>query len=52
MCVAVLGAIILLCIYFDNITALQVLKRYTLVKGGAHTCCVNVVTNHEFTHCV
>ena len=37
--------------YFDHITA-QVLKRRTLVKGGARMCCVNVVSNHEFTHCV
>ena len=38
--------------YFDHITALQVLKCRTLVKGVACTYCVNVVRNHEFTHCV
>ena len=30
--------------YFDHITALQVLKCRTLVKGGACTCCVYVVS--------
>ena len=39
-------------VYFDLVTALQVLKRRTLVKGGACTCWVNVVSIHEFTHCV
>ena len=38
--------------YFDHVTVLQVLKCKTSVKGGAHTCCVNVVSIHEFTHCV
>ena len=38
--------------YFDHVTALQVLKRRTLVKGRAHMCCVNVVSIHEFTQCV
>ena len=33
--------------YFDHVTALKVLKRKTLVKGGTHTCCVNVVSIHE-----
>ena len=38
--------------HFDHVTTLQVLKLRTLVKGGAHTCCVNMVSIHEFTHCV
>ena len=38
--------------YFYHVTALQVLKHRTLVKGGARMCCVNVVSIHKFTHCV
>ena len=38
--------------YFDHITALQMLKCRTLAKGGARICCINVVSIHEFTHCV
>ena len=38
--------------YFDHVTALQVLKCRTLVKGGACMCCVNMVSIYEFTHCV
>ena len=38
--------------YFDHVTALHVLKHRTLVKGGVRTCCVNVVSIHEFAHCV
>ena len=38
--------------YFDHVTALQVLKRRTLVKGGACKCCVNMVSIYEFTHYV
>ena len=34
--------------YFDHVTVLQVLKCRTLVKGGAHMCCVNVVSIYEF----
>ena len=38
--------------YFDHVTVLQVLKRRTLVKGGARMWCVNVVSIYEFAHCV
>ena len=52
VCVAVPGRNQTLSVaYFDHVTALQVLKCRTLVKGGARMCCVNVVRNHEFTHC-
>ena len=34
--------------YFDHVTALQVLKRRTLVKGGVRTCWVNVISIYEF----
>ena len=35
--------------YFDRITVFEVLKCRTSVKGGAHICCVNVISIHEFT---
>ena len=38
--------------YFDHVTALQVLKHRSSVKGGVCTCCVNVVSIIEFTHYV
>ena len=38
--------------YFDHVTALQMLKCKTSVKGGAHTCCVNGVSIHDFTQCI
>ena len=38
--------------YFDHVTALQVLKCKTSVKGGARMCCVNGVSIHEFTQCI
>ena len=34
--------------YFDHITALQVLKCRTSIKGGAGMWCANVVSIHEF----
>ena len=53
MCVAVLGRNrTLFCCVFGHVTALQVLKRRSLVKGVAHTCCVDVASNYKFTHCV
>ena len=53
MCVAVLGRNqTLFCCVFGHVTALQVLKRRSLVKGGARTFCVDVASNYEFTHCV
>ena len=39
-------------VYFDLITAFEALLRRTSVKGGAHTCCVNVVSIHEFTQLI
>ena len=36
--------------YFDRIAAFEALLRRTSVKGGAHTCCVNVASIDEFTH--
>ena len=36
-------------VHFDYITASEVLRRRTSVKVGAHTCCVNVSSIHEFT---
>ena len=34
--------------YFDHVTALQVLKCRTLVKGWARMCWVNVISIYEF----
>ena len=36
-------------VYFDRIAAFEALLRRTSVKGGADTCCVNVVSVDEFT---
>ena len=33
----------------DRIAALEALQCRNSVKGGAHTCCVNVVSIDEFT---
>ena len=38
--------------YFDRTTTFEVFKHKTSVKDGAHTCCVNVVSIHEFTQCI
>ena len=35
--------------YFDRITVFEVLNCRTSIKGGAHICCVNVISIHEFT---
>ena len=35
--------------YFNRITALEVLYRRTSIKDGADMWCVNVVSIHEFT---
>ena len=35
--------------YFDRTTTFEALQHKTSVKDGAHTCCVNVVSIHEFT---
>ena len=34
--------------YFDHIAAFEALLRRTSVKGGIHTCCVNVASIDEF----
>ena len=36
-------------VYFDPITAFEVLYRRTSVKGGVDMRCVNVVSIHKFT---
>ena len=36
-------------VYFDRITAFEVLYRRTSIKGGADMHCVNVVSIHKFT---
>ena len=38
--------------YFDRITAFEVLKCRTFIKGGAHMCCVIMISIHEFTQCI
>ena len=35
--------------YFDYIITFEALQCITSIKGGAHTCCVNVSSIHELT---